>query len=161
RLWLCNRNLSGYKEPFTFRNSIGALLFMSKTVAYFSMEIGIRADLPTYSGGLGVLAGDTLKSASDLGVPVAGITLLYRKGYFRQEIDPSGQQKEKEVEWRPETLLKKVDAEFDVEIEGRKVKVAAWRYDLVGTTGAVVPVYFLDSSNPANDPYDRTLTDSL
>ena len=65
-----------------------------RSVAYFSMEIGLRPDLPTYSGGLGILAGDILKSGADLGVPMAGITLLYRKGYFRQTIDAEGWQQE-------------------------------------------------------------------
>src|SRR5215510_15296859 len=75
------------------------------TVAYFSMEIALDKAIPTYSGGLGVLAGDTLRSAADLSVPVVGVTLLHRKGYFEQHIDAAGNQTETPSEWNPEDLL--------------------------------------------------------
>lgn len=130
-------------------------------IAYFSMEIGLRADLPTYSGGLGVLAGDTLKSAADLGLPVVGVTLLYRKGYFRQELGTDGRQREFAVEWQPEKLLKKLAHRCEVRIEGRTVAFQAWQYDIVGATGHIVPVLFLDSAIDANDSYDRSLVESL
>ena len=75
------------------------------TVAYFSMEICLEQAIPTYSGGLGVLAGDTLRSAADLGVPLVAVTLLHRKGYFEQHLDSSGQQTETPVHWNPEAVL--------------------------------------------------------
>jgi starch phosphorylase len=98
------------------------------TVAYFSMEICLEAAIPTYSGGLGVLAGDTLRSAADLGVPLVAVTLLHRKGYFEQHLDSSGQQTEQPVHWSPEKVLEPVDARSTVLIEGREVHVRAWRY---------------------------------
>ena len=74
-------------------------------VAYFSMEIALDPDIPTYSGGLGVLAGDTLRSFADLSVPVVAVTLLYRKGYFRQQLDSAGNQSEQPVQWDPAKML--------------------------------------------------------
>ena len=91
------------------------------TVAYFSMEICLEQAIPTYSGGLGVLAGDTLRSAADLGVPLVAVTLLHRKGYFEQHLDASGQQTESPCDWSPETVLEPVDARSTVTIEGREV----------------------------------------
>ena len=93
------------------------------------MEIGLDARIPTYSGGLGVLAGDTLKSAADLCLPVVAVTLLSRSGYFRQELTPEGRQVEHPMEWSPEELMEKVDGvDTTVSVEGRDVKVQAWRY---------------------------------
>ena len=96
-------------------------------VAYFSMEIGLDTAIPTYSGGLGVLAGDTLRSAADLGIPMIGVTLLYRKGYFRQFLSIAGQQAEHPAEWTPEDLLDRMDAKVSIEIEGRSVAIGCWR----------------------------------
>lgn len=132
-----------------------------RTVAYFSMEIGLRPDLPTYSGGLGILAGDILKGAADLGVPMAGITLLYRKGYFRQTIDSEGWQHESPEEWKPEHGLFLLPNEVLVDVGKRTVKVRAWMTELVGTSGFPVPVYFLDTDFEENHPDDRPLTGSL
>jgi len=98
------------------------------TVAYFSMEIALDKAVPTYSGGLGVLAGDTLRSAADLSIPVVGVTLLHRKGYFEQHIDENGNQTEAPSEWRPETTLEAVDAHATVMIEGRSVGIRAWKF---------------------------------
>src|SRR6476469_4963108 len=92
-------------------------------VAYFSMEICLEQGIPTYSGGLGVLAGDTLRSAADLGLPVVGVTLLHRNGYFRQHIDAQGNQSEGPVEWRPEDVLQPLPERCVVTIEGRDVQV--------------------------------------
>ncbi|MGH0030171.1 MAG: alpha-glucan family phosphorylase [Myxococcota bacterium] len=131
------------------------------SVAYFSMEIGLHADIPTYSGGLGVLAGDTIRSAADLGIDLVGVTLLHRRGYFRQSLDAEGGQQEEAVEWDIEAQLTRVDARASVEIQGRTVHLGAWRYDVVGATGATVPVYLLDADLPENDEEDRTLTDTL
>ena len=132
-----------------------------RSVAYFSMEIGLRPELPTYSGGLGFLAGDILKSAADLGVPAAGITLLYRKGYFRQTIDAEGWQQESPEEWKPEASLYLLPNEVSVQVAGRAVKIRAWMTELVGSSGFPVPVYFLDTDFDENDKEDRPLTGSL
>src|SRR6476661_1243976 len=98
------------------------------TVAYFSMEIALDKAIPTYSGGLGILAGDTLRSAADLSVPVVAVSLLHRKGYFEQYIDQAGNQTEAPVVWRPEEILEPVDARTSVVIEGRTVHIRAWKY---------------------------------
>ena len=129
-----------------------------RTVAYFSMEIGISPELPTYSGGLGILAGDILKSAADLGVPMVAVTLLYRKGYFRQEISTEGEQIEHPVEWEPEKLLAPLHNRVSIMIEGRSVQVRAWGYVYMGQSGYPLPVYFLDTDIDGNAPSDRNLT---
>jgi starch phosphorylase len=133
----------------------------NSTVAYFSMEIALDKAVPTYSGGLGVLAGDTLRSAADLSVPVVGITLLHRKGYFQQHLDETGNQTEGPVIWRPEDKLETVDARTTVMIEGRTVHIRAWKYPVRGVTGHEVPVYLLDTQLPENAEWDQTLTDYL
>ena len=131
------------------------------TVAYFSMEICLEQAIPTYSGGLGVLAGDTLRSAADIGVPLVAVTLLHRKGYFEQHLDASGQQSERPVHWSPEAELEPVDARSTVTIEGREVQVRAWKFTVKGVRGHEVPVYLLDTQLPENSEWDRTLTDTL
>jgi len=131
------------------------------TVAYFSMEIALDKAIPTYSGGLGVLAGDTLRSAADLAVPVVGVSLLHRKGYFEQHLGPGGVQTEQPVAWSPEELLEAVDARATVTIEGRTVQIRAWKYPVRGITGHEVPVYLLDTNLPENSEFDRGLTDTL
>ncbi len=125
------------------------------------MEIALEPDIPTYSGGLGILAGDTLRSAADLGVPLVAVTLAYRKGYFRQILDSAGNQFEQPQEWDPETQITEVKQRVAVEIEGRQVFIRAWKYTIAGITGEIVPVYLLDTDVPENTEYDRTLTDSL
>lgn len=137
------------------------LSILTPSVAYFSMEVGLEQAIPTFSGGLGVLAGDTLRSAADLALPVVGVSLLYRKGYFRQHLGEDGMQSEAPVQWEPEKVLAPVDAQVSVEIEGRTVQVRAWRKDVVGVTGHVVPVYFLDTGIDGNSEYDRGITDVL
>src|SRR6266852_8982504 len=107
----------------------------SPRVAYFSMEIALEPDIPTYSGGLGILAGDTLRSAADLGVPLVAVTLAYRKGYFRQILDSAGNQFEQPQEWEPETHVAEVKQRDSVEIEGRQVFIRAWKYVITGITG--------------------------
>lgn len=130
-------------------------------IAYFSMEIALESAIPTYSGGLGVLAGDTLRSAADLGVPIVGITLVHRKGYFHQKLDAQGHQFEEDAQWRPQQLLEETDARAVVEIEGRQVHLQAWNYTIRGISGHEVPVFLLDSELGENTPWDRTLTDHL
>jgi starch phosphorylase len=131
------------------------------TIAYFSMEIALDKAIPTYSGGLGVLAGDTLRSAADLSLPVVGVSLLHRKGYFEQQIDEAGNQTESPSDWRPETVLEPVDARASVVIEGRTVAIRAWKYPIRGFGGHEVPVYLLDTQLPENTEFDRSLTDTL
>jgi glycogen phosphorylase len=130
-------------------------------IAYFSMEIALEPDIPTYSGGLGILAGDTLRSAADLGTPLVAITLAYRKGYFRQILDPAGNQFEQPQEWDPASQLPEAGPHVEVEIEGRRVVVRAWKYTITGISGDIVPVYLLDTDVPENAEFDRGLTDSL
>ncbi len=131
------------------------------TIAYFSMEIGLEPSIPTYSGGLGMLAGDTLRSAADMGLPEVVVSLLHRKGYFHQRIDASGWQAEQAVEWAVNDYLEELPARVIVEIENRKVQVRAWKYQATGAGGEIVPVYLLDTDIDGNAPYDRTLTHYL
>jgi len=125
------------------------------------MEIALDPNMPTYSGGLGMLAGDTLRSAADLGAPLVAVSLVYRNGYFRQHLDASGQQSEQAQQWEPERLLKAVEGRVSVEIEGRQVWIRAWEYDVLGVDGDIVPVYLLDANLPENSEGDRRLTESL
>jgi starch phosphorylase len=144
-----------------FSQGLTTLSSNDSTIAYFSMEICLEQAIPTYSGGLGVLAGDTLRSAADLGVPMVGVTLLHRKGYFQQHLDASGVQTESPITWRPEDVLAPTSPTVTVEVAGRKVKVRAWCYTVRGVTGHEVPVYLLDTALPENDPQDQALTDVL
>ncbi|MDE2291291.1 MAG: alpha-glucan family phosphorylase, partial [Elusimicrobia bacterium] len=129
--------------------------------AYFTMEVGFDPAVPTYSGGLGILAGDTLKAAADLGAPVVGMTLLHRQGYFRQRLDARGGQRELPVTWKPEERLSLMPPRIVLELEGRSVQVCAWRALIEGARGGSVPLYFLDADLPANAPEDRALTGML
>ncbi len=128
-----------------------------RRIAYLSMEIGLDPKMPTYSGGLGILAGDTIKSAADLKVPAVAMTLIYKKGYFRQEIDESGNQHELPFDWNPRKFMKLRPQSTEVRIEGRTVKVQAWEYRVRGATGYTVPVFFLDTDLDGNSEYDRSL----
>lgn len=131
------------------------------TVAYLSMDVAIDSDIPTYSGGLGILAGDMLRSAADLGVPMVAVTLLHRKGYFDQRLDARGNQLESPSKWSPENRLEPLPQRVSIAIEERKVSVRAWRYLFRGTTGHTVPLLLLDTDLDGNDPKDRVLTDHL
>jgi glycogen phosphorylase len=130
-------------------------------IAYFSMEVALASYLPTYSGGLGVLAGDMLRAAADLRVPMVGVTLIHRKGYLDQELDAAGNQTEEPAPWSPDTWTTELPARVSVQIEGREVQLRAYRYDIKGTHGFVVPVLLLDTDLPENSPEDRSLTDVL
>jgi len=130
-------------------------------VAYFSMEIALDPSMPTYSGGLGVLAGDTLRSAADLGVRIVAVSLVYRKGYFAQHLDERGNQTESPATWNPEERLELMKPLVSLKIEGREVKIRAWRYLVEGIGGDVVPVYLLDTGLPENSPWAQGLTDQL
>ncbi|PKO91665.1 MAG: alpha-glucan family phosphorylase [Betaproteobacteria bacterium HGW-Betaproteobacteria-1] len=125
------------------------------------MEIGLDEAIPTYAGGLGILAGDTVRSAADQGIPMVVVTLLHRKGYFHQHLDANGWQSEEDVSWQVADKLQEMEPRCSIEIEGREVKVRAWRYEVKGVGNDVVPVYFLDTDLEENSPADRTITDHL
>lgn len=131
-------------------------------IAYFSMEIGFRSDIPTYSGGLGVLAGDTIKSAADLNLPMVAVTLLYRKGYFRQELDSDGRQTEHPEVWNPSDHMELLPQKVHVKIEGRDVAIQAWVYKVANPLAKwEIPVFLLDTDLTENAPEDRTITHQL
>jgi starch phosphorylase len=130
-------------------------------VAYFSMEIGLDPSIPTYSGGLGILAGDTLRTAADLGVPMVGISLLHRNGYLRQRLDSTGNQTEEPEPWYPQKFMEPMPVRVVLIIEGREVHVQAWRYIVLGISGNTIPVYFLDTDLLENSPWDQKITDYL
>jgi starch phosphorylase len=132
-------------------------------VAYFSAEFGIHESLPVYSGGLGVLAGDHLKSASDLGIPLIGVGLMYREGYFRQYLNVDGWQQERYPEndffnlpLIPETRSDGKPLLVGIPFPQREVQVRVWRIQ-VGR----IPLYLLDANIPQNNPDDRTITARL
>ncbi|GAB4383892.1 MAG: alpha-glucan family phosphorylase [Phycisphaerales bacterium] len=126
-------------------------------IAYFSLEIGLESSIPTYSGGLGVLAGDTIKAAADIGLPMLAVTLLYREGYFQQELDPQGNQTEQPARWNPESMFTLMTPRITVPIDGRDVVVRAFRQNVVGVNGHVVPVYYLDTDFDENDEAARRI----
>ncbi|NIM50492.1 MAG: alpha-glucan family phosphorylase [Armatimonadetes bacterium] len=130
-------------------------------VAYFSMEICLEPEIPTYSGGLGILAGDTVRAAADLGVPMVAVSLVHRKGYFHQHLDEDGNQSEAPSPWSPEDVLEPVSPHVSVSIDGRTVRAQAWRYPVQGIGGHAVPVYLLDTALAENSEHDKTLTDYL
>ncbi len=129
-------------------------------IAYFSMEIALQNDIPTYSGGLGVLAGDTMRSSADLEIPMIGVTLVSREGYFRQEI-VDGRQTERPQPWQPEQWCRLLPARVAVAIGGRDVWVGAWLYTARGNSGGAVPVILLDTDLADNAPEDRAITARL
>ena len=130
-------------------------------VAYFSMEIALENAMPSYSGGLGVLAGDTVRAAADIRLPMVAVSLLYRKGYFSQRLAEDGTQTEEPVVWRVEDFLIEEAARVTVPLENRRIELRAWRYTVRGVRGFEVPVYFLDADLPSNAEGDRALTGSL
>ncbi|NJD56041.1 MAG: alpha-glucan family phosphorylase [Nitrospirae bacterium] len=125
------------------------------------MEIGVHNDIPTYSGGLGVLAGDTIRSAADLKLPMVAVTLMSRKGYFIQELDSSGKQTELPAVWDPAAYMQLLPQRVMVQIDGRDVQVQAWLYTVKSLTGGSIPVFFLDTDLPANAPEHREITAQL
>ena len=129
--------------------------------AYFSMEIALAPDIPTYSGGLGMLAGDLLRAAADLHVPFVAVTLVSHRGYFRQRLASDGTQSEDVQAWNPADHCRLLDAAVAVSLGGRAVWVAAWLYVLRGGHGGGVPVLLLDTDLLVNAEPDRRLTDHL
>src|SRR5581483_3976709 len=132
-----------------------------RRIAYFSMEIALLSAIPTYSGGLGVLAGDTIRSAADLQLPVVAVSLLHRAGHFHQRLDTAGWQTEEPVEWKVEEFLTEMPARATLAIEGRKLSLRCWKFQVQGVAGYSVPVYLLDSDLPENSDWDRKLTSVL
>ncbi|HSN34196.1 MAG TPA: alpha-glucan family phosphorylase [Ideonella sp.] len=133
---------------------------VAETIAYFSMEIGLDETMPTYAGGLGLLAGDTVRSAADGDVPLVAVSLVHRQGYFRQHLDAAGVQTEAPQPWSPADTLAEMPARTSVSIEHRPVAIRAWRHEVKGRGGAV-PVFLLDTDLPENAEPDRHLTDHL
>ena len=131
------------------------------TIAYFSAEIGISSSLPTYSGGLGVLAGDHIRAAADLHIPMCAITLLYREGYYKQHLDDAGVQSEAYPQFDPFPLLEKVDVSFSIQLRKRDVKINVYQFDCLGIDGHKVPIYFLDTYIEENHEDDRVITTRL
>jgi starch phosphorylase len=132
-----------------------------RKIAYFSMEVALKSEMPTYSGGLGVLAGDTIRSAADLKVPMVVVTLIHRKGYFRQRFDSNGWQLEEPVEWVVQNFLSEMPQRAALIIEGRTVQIRAWKYEVIGLGRFKVPIYLLDADLPENSEWDRALTHYL
>ncbi len=129
-------------------------------IGYFSMEIGIDENIPTYSGGLGILAGDHLKSCADLAIPIVGVTLLYKRGYFVQHLTPDGIQLEAYPLFDPRGYMEPLPFKIALDINGRTIFVGVWKYKYRGLNGEV-NVYFLDTDIPDNRPEDRIITHYL
>ncbi len=145
------------------KDIIGQLYELTKEpkIAYFSMEIGIHKDIPTYSGGLGILAGDTIRSGADLKLPMIAVTLISKKGYFTQDINKAGIQNEHPCDWDPSKHMQLLPHRITLEIEGREVIVQAWQYNIRSLTSGSVPVFFLDTDISDNLPEDREITSFL
>ena len=127
-------------------------------IAYFSAEIGISAKLPTYSGGLGVLAGDHIKAAADAELPMCAVTLLYKEGYFKQRLDDDGNQTEVYPRFDPNPLLKKLPIKFTLPLRKRDVWIQVYEYRHKGLTGHEIPIYFLDTNLEENFHDDQVIT---
>ncbi len=124
------------------------------------MEIALAKALPTYSGGLGMLAGDTLRSAADTGANLVAVSLCHRRGYFQQHLDAAGQQTESDVVWSPETLPS-AGSTISIALQGREIAIRAWRFDVIGTTGHIIPVFLLDTDIEGNDTTSMAATTTI
>ncbi len=136
-------------------------LKLNTTVAYISMEIAVDSNIPTYSGGLGVLSGDTVRSAADLEIPMVGICLCYSSGYFYQFFNEFGEQKEKEIAWNFYYEFDKVEKPISLKIENKDVLVSAWLYRVIGQSGHVLPIYLLTTDVEGNEEWMKKMTGSL
>ncbi|TFG06070.1 MAG: alpha-glucan family phosphorylase [Promethearchaeota archaeon] len=136
-------------------------LINDTTIAYISMEIGLDSNIPTYSGGLGVLSGDTVRSAADLEIPMVGICLCYSSGYFYQLFNEKGEQKEKEIEWSYFYEFDKVEKPISITIQGKEVKISAWLYRVIGQSGHIIPIYLLTTEVEGNEDWQKRLTAAL
>lgn len=130
-------------------------------IAFLSMEIAIETGMHSYSGGLGVLAGDYALAAADLGLPMVFVSMVCRDGYVRQEIDGEGWQHHEKDPWDPADWARPLDVLPAVEIESRPVRIRPWLRELTGAEGRQVAVLFLDTDIPENHPEDRDITDRL
>ena len=130
-------------------------------VAYFSMEVALRPEIHTYSGGLGVLAGDTARSAADLEIPLVIVTLISRTGYLLQKIDENGNQIEHPDPWNPDDWAQPLRAKVAITIEKHEVWIRPWLYILSGISGYEIPILLLDTDVIENDPQDRKITNVL
>jgi len=133
----------------------------STQVAYISMEIAVDSNIPTYSGGLGVLSGDTVRSAADLELPMVGICLCYSSGYFYQFFNEHGEQKEKEIEWNFFYEFEKVEKPITIKIEDKEVLISAWLYRVIGQSGHILPIYLLTTDIEGNEDWMKKMTGSL
>jgi len=131
------------------------------SIAYISMEIAVDSSIPTYSGGLGVLSGDTVRSAADLEIPMAAVCLCYSSGYFYQLFNENGEQKEKEVEWNFFYEFERVEKPITIKIENKDVLVSAWLYKIIGQSGHVLPIYLLTTDLEGNEEWMKKMTGSL
>ena len=129
--------------------------------AYFSMEFMLESDIPTYAGGLGVLAGDLMRSCADMKAQVVGVSLVYNDSTYRQVITSEGEQDYESLVWHKNDQLTKLPNRVEVTIQGQKVIVGVWRYDITGIDGFVVPVYLLDTDFIDNSEYAQSLTQNL
>src|SRR4030065_2847327 len=134
---------------------------MRKKISYFSMEIGLSNNIHTYNGGLGILAGDTIRSSADLKVPMVGVTLVSKRGHFRQEITGDGKQVEHPDPWEPSEYMQLLSTAVKVQIQKKDGTIRPWLYTVKSPTGGVVPVYFLDTDVEGNNPEDREITSFL
>ena len=130
-------------------------------VGYFTAEIGLWSDLSTYSGGLGVLAGDHVKSAADAEIPLVGVTLLYREGYSRQHLDSDGIQSETYPVLDPSEFLELTDITIQLPLDNQTMYARVWCANVVGQTGHKVPVYFLDTTHELNSQYHQEIGQRL
>ena len=157
---LCKQAFLAHPEQYSGETRVRASdeIDTRRRIAYFSMEVAADPRMPTYSGGLGILAGDTLKSCADLKIPLVAVSLLYSKGYFDQKLDEWGNQQEFPVAWEPSRFVRLLPITVRVPIENRSVVVRAWRYDITGYTGYSVPLILLDTNVDENAPPDQELT---
>ncbi|UYV11666.1 MAG: alpha-glucan family phosphorylase [Phycisphaera sp.] len=145
-------------SPTSYNQHLG----IDPRVAYFTMEIALSDRLPTFSGGLGVLAGDTIRSATNLHVPVVAVSLLHRGGYFKQTLDKDGTQHDEPIKWQPEKQLQRLPTEISVKLDGRTVRVGAWKTTLKNVNDDYqTPVIFLDTDLPQNKVDHRKITNRL
>ena len=157
---LCKQAFLAHPEQYSGETRVRASdeIDTRRRIAYFSMEVAADPRMPTYSGGLGILAGDTLKSCADLKIPLVAVSLLYSKGYFDQKLDEWGNQQEFPVAWEPSRFVRLLPITVRVPIENRSVVVRAWQYDITGYTGYSVPLILLDTNVDENAPPDQELT---
>lgn len=149
-------------QPSTAKSPAGAPeLQEPKVLAYFSLEIMLRTHIPTYAGGLGMLAGDLLRSCADMEIPAVGVTLVYNGKNFNQIFQPDGTQTYGEVEWRKADQFIRLPNSITLKIDGQDVRIGVWRYDIVGLTEFVVPIFLLDTDHIDNDPWKKHITDNL